>query len=228
MNKYLLGGAVAAAMVGIAPAIAQTAMPAPAPVAPQVQVHVVESGWQGRTSVHTRAEVAAHVRTMFDRLDSNRDGSITKAEADAAKANRGERMAKRIERQHGAGGQPADRGAMFDRLDTNRDGNISRDEFARAPTREERRIVIRTDNNGDGRPDGAGMMRGKHMGGMGGMGGRMFELADTNRDGRVTLQEATNAALRHFDTADVNRDGQLTPDERMQMHQRMRAERKPG
>ena len=63
---------------------------------------------------------------------------------------------------------------------------------------------------------------------MGGMGGHMFEMADANRDGRVTLQEATNAALRHFDTADVNRDGQLTPEERMQMHQRMRAERKPG
>ena len=56
----------------------------------------------------------------------------------------------------------------------------------------------------------------------------MFELADGNRDGRVTLQEATNAALRHFDTADLNRDGQLTPQERMQMHQRMRNERKPG
>jgi hypothetical protein len=56
----------------------------------------------------------------------------------------------------------------------------------------------------------------------------MFEMADANRDGRVTLQEATNAALRHFDTADVNRDGRLTPEERMQMHQRMRAERRRG
>ena len=50
--------------------------------------------------------------------------------------------------------------------------------------------------------------------GMSGFGGRMFDLADANHDGRVTLPEATDAALRHFDTADVNRDGQLTPDER--------------
>jgi aryl-alcohol dehydrogenase-like predicted oxidoreductase len=72
-------------------------------------------------------------------------------------------------------------------------------------------------------------MRGMRMGmGMGGLRGRMFEMADANRDGRVTLQEATNAALRHFDTADVNRDGRLTPEERMQMHQRMRAERRRG
>ena len=42
------------------------------------------------------------------------------------------------------------RGAMFDRLDANHDSYISRDEFARAPTREERRIVIRTDGKGDG------------------------------------------------------------------------------
>jgi hypothetical protein len=49
-------------------------------------------------------------------------------------------------------------------------------------------------------------------------------MADANRDGRVTLPEATNAALRHFDMADLNRDGQITPDERMQMRQRMRTE----
>jgi hypothetical protein len=30
--------------------------------------------------------------------------------------------------------------------------------------------------------------------------------------------------LRHFDMADANHDGQITPDERRQMHERMRAE----
>jgi Ca2+-binding EF-hand superfamily protein len=56
----------------------------------------------------------------------------------------------------------------------------------------------------------------------------MFDMADANRDGRVTLQEATAAAYRHFDMADVTRDGQITREERIQMHQKMRAERKPG
>lgn len=228
MSKYLLGAALAAAMVAITPLMGQT--PAPAPVAPQVQGHPGQAG-QGRAwaSTQTRAEVAAHVRTMFDRLDKNRDGFITKAETEAAKGDRKERIVKHIERKgggEGVGGGRADRGALFDRMDANRDGYVSRDEFTKAPMREERRIVIRTDRNGDGRPDGGGMMRGKRMGA--GLGGRMFEMADANRDGRVTLQEATNAALQHFDTADVNRDGQLTPDERMQMHQRMRAERRPG
>jgi hypothetical protein len=37
----------------------------------------------------------------------------------------------------------------------------------------------------------------------------------------VTLQEATDAAVKHFDMADANRDGQVTPEERKQMHRQM-------
>ncbi len=221
MNKYLLGGSIVAAMIGLAPAIAQ--VPAPAPVAPQVH----NQAWQGRTSVHTRAEVAAHVRTMFDRLDGNRDGAITKAEAEAAKAHRGQRGGKRMMRHGGVGGQRADRGAMFERLDANRDGAISRAEFDAAQAQRQQRMATR-DKDGDGRPDARRMGGGHRMGMGGGLGGRMFDLADANRDSRVTLQEATNAALRHFDTADANRDGRLTPEERMQNHQRLRAQRRPG
>jgi hypothetical protein len=63
---------------------------------------------------------------------------------------------------------------------------------------------------------------------MGGFGGHMFEMADANKDGRVTLQEAQAAALQHFDKADTNRDGRITPEERMQMHQKMRAGHQHG
>ena len=61
-----------------------------------------------------------------------------------------------------------------------------------------------------------------------GLRGRMFDMADANRDGRVTMAEGTAAAYRHFDMADANRDGQITRDERLQMRQRMRAERQPS
>lgn len=221
MFKYLLGGTIVAAMVAIAPAVGQT--PAPAPVVPQVQDRLGEPGWHGlgRTSIHTRAEVGAHVRTLFERLDGNRDGYITRAEVEARKGERRNRIEKRVERRGAAGGQ------MFDRIDTNRDGVISRNEFEAAPMRHERRMVMRTDRDRDGRPDAMRGMRGMRMG-LGNLHGRMFDMADANRDGRVSLQEATNAAYRHFDTADVNRDGRLTPDERMQMRQRMRAERVRG
>jgi Ca2+-binding EF-hand superfamily protein len=54
----------------------------------------------------------------------------------------------------------------------------------------------------------------------------MFTMADTNHDGRVTLAEAQAAALQHFDMVDTNHDGQISPDERMQMHQRMKGDRR--
>jgi hypothetical protein len=60
---------------------------------------------------------------------------------------------------------------------------------------------------------------------MAGLGGRMFELADANRDGRVTVQEATATALQRFDRTDANRDGQLTREERQQARQQRRAQR---
>ena len=62
------------------------------------------------------------------------------------------------------------------------------------------------------------------MHGMGGMGfgGHLFEMADANKDGRVSLAEAQAAALEHFDRADLNHDGKLTPEERQQARQLMR------
>ena len=51
-----------------------------------------------------------------------------------------------------------------------------------------------------------------HRGGS--LGGRMFVMADTNKDGRMTLDEADPFALQHFDQADANRDGRVTPEER--------------
>lgn len=227
MSKYLFGGAAAVAMIAISPAIAQAVQPAPAP---QVLIQRAPIA-----KVHSRAEVGNHVRTMFERVDANRDGFVTKAEGEAARAHRAERMIKHMRR--GEAGSPeqhaANRGAMFDRIDSNRDGSISRAEFEAAPKRHERRIVIRTDGaKADGAKagaHGAPMMRRMRMGmGMGGLRGHMFDMADANKDGKVSLQEATAAAYRHFDMADSNRDGQITREERMQMHERMRAERRPG
>jgi Ca2+-binding EF-hand superfamily protein len=181
----------------------------------------------------TRDEVVARVRDMFARLDTNKDGFVTSAEADAAhKAMAGE-MRQKFTRHFADGGMPRpDRGAMFDRLDTNKDGSISRQEFmsARPDVRERHMFVMRDGegpvevDGGPGQPHGKVMRMhdfGSRMRGMGmRIHGKMFESADANRDGRVSLQEATNLALQHFDSMDANHDGKLTPDERMQMHQR--------
>lgn len=193
MKTLLIGGGV---LLASAAAIAQVA---PTPTVPKV---------------HTRAQVQAKVAEHFAKLDTNRDGSITKAEADAARqahhAQRAERRkAKRDDRREHA----------FERLDANRDGAISRAEWDSGAAHREQRLASR-DRNGDGRPD----HRGFHRFGMRGLGGHMFDMADSNKDGRVTLQEAQAAALQHFDMADINRDGQVTREERKQMHQRMRAQ----
>lgn len=194
MKTLLIGSA---ALLASAAAIAQVAPATSSAAAPPVKAH-------------TRAEVQSKIARHFAKLDTNRDGSLTKAEADAARqAMRSQRGERREDRRENA----------FERFDANRDGAISRAEWDAASAQREQRIAAR-DRDGDGRRDG----RKRGRGGMGALGGHMFVMADGNSDGRLTLQEAQAAALRHFDMADVNRDGQITPDERKQMRRRMRAE----
>lgn len=172
----------------------------------------------------TRDDVVAHVREMFAKLDTNKDGFVTREEADAAHRAMAGEMREKFAKHFADGGMPhPDRGAMFDRLDTNKDGSISRQEFmsAKPDVREQHVFVMRNGegpaeiNSDPGHP-GMRVMR-LHAMDMG-IHGRMFESADANHDGKVSLQEMTNAALQHFDSADANHDGKLSPDERMQMH----------
>jgi Ca2+-binding EF-hand superfamily protein len=177
-----------------------------------------------------RDEVVRHVRDLFARLDANRDGYLTRAEIEAAHqsmmgamhAGMGKRFADR-------GVPPTDRAAMFDRLDANHDGSITREEFmaARPPMQQRRMVFMRAGpDGGPGAPGGPGMKMRMHRAGMR-FGGRLFDMADANRDGRVSLAEAQAAALRHFDRLDLNHDGVLSPEERQQAHQFMR-ERHPS
>jgi Ca2+-binding EF-hand superfamily protein len=233
MKKLMLGGAVSALAIAIAPAFAQVTPPpgvaqgtapprAASPMGePQTRVRVMSN----RTM--TRDEVAAHVRDMFARLDTNKDGFITRPELDAMHEKmmslRGDVQKRLADR-----GVFTDRGAAFDRLDANHDGSISRQEFtaSQPQVRSERVIVMRDGDTAAGAPGSRGMRM--HRMGMGmGMGfGRLFDIADTNHDGRVSLAEAQAAALAHFDKADANHDGKITPDERQQVRQVIRMERR--
>lgn len=96
-------------------------------------------GWRGRGGgglAGAEGGPSAMIDRMFERLDTNRDGTVTRAEADAAKtqwAQRGEQM----------------RTAMLKRVDTNGDGAVSKAEaMAQADAR-----FARQDANKDGRID---------------------------------------------------------------------------
>jgi Ca2+-binding EF-hand superfamily protein len=73
--------------------------------------------------VLTRSEVQAARSRMFDRLDADRDGALTAAEAEAARNQARARAARRSERFAGTQGE------RLATLDRNRDAVVSRDEF---------------------------------------------------------------------------------------------------
>jgi Ca2+-binding EF-hand superfamily protein len=257
MTTYLIGGAIAA-MVAVSTAFAQV-QPAPPPGQPIPQAG--QPAWQhGQRApgymmrTEDRAEVAAHVQKMFARLDANRDGFITKSEADAEQAQRSERFQQRQERRAQKmekRGKGRDQAAMFDRIDANHDGKITQAEADAAQQAHEQAmggkpahahavaiggLFARADTNKDGvvsraefdtlasQWHGRFERAGMHRG----FAGRMFDTADTNKDGRVSLAEAQAVALQHFDRADLNHDGKLTPEERQQVRQQFRAERRPS
>lgn len=166
----------------------------------------VPSAPQARDGIQTRAEVVQRVRAMFARADVNRDGFLTQAEvqsvAGQARGLRGQRAA-----------DPARRQRAFERLDANRDNVISRDEWARAQQ-------VRAERQAE-----RGAHRGQRLAMRGRMGGALLRMADTNRDQRVSLQEAEGAALQRFDRVDLNRDGRVTRDERQQLRQQWQSRR---
>ena len=144
MKKLVLGGIAAAAICAAVPAFAQAQAPAPAPApTPQVQTFVHRMPMK----TETRNEAVDHARKMFARLDANRDGFVTREEADAAhKAISGEMRDHFAQRLAQHDGMPAaDRGAAFDRLDANHDGVIDAAEIKNAA------VALKSlDKNADG------------------------------------------------------------------------------
>ena len=188
-----------------------------------------EPGWHGlerRRSTPAPKSRRMSAR-MFDRLDTNRDGYDHQGRGD-----------RRGQGRHGAsivGERTGRRGdAHFDhRGDVRaarrqRDGAISRAEFEAAHAERQQRRVAARDGNGDGRPD-PGARCAACANGLWRLGGRMFEHGrrQPRRPG-VAAGSDQRRAIAISTCADANRDGRLTPEERMQMHQRMRAERQPS
>lgn len=233
MKVFLLSAVATLAVAASASALAQAAAPA-APAAPAT--HQMRM-----TKPVTRAAFQRKVQTLFARVDSNHDGFVTEEEVQASAQAMRARMEQGMA-QHGA--------KLFDRLDANHDGVVTRAEFDAAvasrpvragsnrpaPTWE--RFAARFDANHDGQVTRAEIdaVRAQHEQQTAengkshlhrpGFAQQMFAMADLNHDGKVTLQEANQAALQRFDAADTNRDGVLSPDEMRAMHKSMHPEAK--
>lgn len=235
MKKLLLAATAAVSVAIVGPALAQTAAPAPSAKAGKAM---------------SRADITQRVQRQFVRLDANKDGFVTQAEAQAAAGQRAQRMqqrdAKTAERAQNRA-QRLDPARIFAKLDANRDGQVTRAEAEAARTAVAARkgkstnahavamggLFERGDTNRDGSInraefDALHALRLQRMAARGAkqhqaFAGRMFAGADANKDGRLTLQEATAMSLQRFDKLDANRDGTITPEERQQRRQQRRA-----
>ncbi len=168
----------------------------------------------------TRAEVQAKIAEHFKVADANKDGFVTRAEFDAAREARKAKFAERREER---------RTERFAKLDTDKNGSISKAEFdAPRGDRGGKDGAEGMRGHGRGGPDGmrhggrhhgGGMMR---HGGMG-MGQAWFDRADANKDGKVSLIEASTAPLAMFDKVDTNKDGTISPEEHEAARKEFRA-----
>ena len=232
MARTLVAAFLAAAAASPLLAVPPVPVAPPAPIvqiAPRAPMAPMAPGAMMPT---TRAEVQAHVATMFAKRDTNRDGFLTADELQMRGGMRGQ-TANVIMRHMGSDGSPramGDANVAFDRLDANHDGKITRDEFGKArQIRIEKRVMV-DGQPGMGAPGVPSQRREVRIirrgGGM--MGAALLQRADANRDGRVTLAEATGAALQHFDMMDANRDGRITPEERAAGRAHMMQMRRAG
>lgn len=208
MKKILLIGASLAALL----------------TAPALAVQATDVKLAAPKPAQTRADVQKRVAERFAMIDANKDGAVTQAEIDTRRA---EGKAKRQEMR------AAHREKLFAALDTDKNGSISKAEFnAPRPDRADRAERGERGERGGKHWGGKRGHRGHFAGGPGGgwggrggmgAGGWMMRL-DANKDGKVTLAEATKPALDRFDRADTNKDGTLTQEERKAAREAMRAE----
>lgn len=151
----------------------------------------------GVASAKEGREGKGHGQKMFERADANKDGKITRAEAQKMES------------------------ARFAKVDANGDSVITMAEAkaaheARRAERAEKRAAQGKDKPArDGKSRDGKARKGKR----GHSPEAFFAKADANKDGKVTRTEATKMHNARFAKMDTNGDGAITKEEAKAAHQ---------
>lgn len=163
------------------------------------------------------------------KVDSNGDGIVTKAEADAAAQARFAKMDINGDGVLNKADGDARAKARFAKMDANGDGVLSEEEFlavreARLEKREERKAK-RKDRKAK-RAEKGNKRAGKKRGGRKGRVVRLLKRADSNNDQSISRDEFIAFSDTRFAKVDSNSDGQITKEERKANHQARRNQRR--
>lgn len=217
MKYRHMNATLAAALLGVSLSSVAWAGDAPKPHA--------KPGAPGAAKVPVHAAIAAH---LFERMDDNKDGQVTRVEAQAAATRLFERMDQssdgevtKAESEAGARAiREQELKARFTQLDTNADGKLTPAEAQLPP-----RVFEHLDGNKDkfvtlSELQAGPEVRAEHR-------DFQFDQADANHDGKVTRDEANKAATTRFDGVDTSHDGVITQAE-MEAHVAQMAAKHPG
>lgn len=195
MKKTILATLLGATLLG-GPAYAAVQQ-APARSGPMMQADANGDG------IVTRQEALAAADARFAKLDTNKDGQLSREEHRAGKRHhRG---------MHKRGGADGDKRAAFhqkmlQRFDTDKDGTLSDAE------RQAARQAWQARRAASGKPDGKAMK----------------PRIDADGNGSVSLAEMRTKAAAHFDRVDANHDGKIDKAEREAAHAKRKAMRDHG
>jgi Ca2+-binding EF-hand superfamily protein len=153
------------------------------------------------------------------RADTNGDGKVTRAEADAAAQSRFVRMDANADGKLDRSDREAQgtkmRDEHFGKLDADGNGSISKAEWDAGAAKRMERRGDRAERGGrsgrEGRKSGRGNM--------------MMKRADTNGDKAISREEFQAAEIAMFTRADANKDGAVTAAERDAVRAKMREHR---
>ncbi|UYY58850.1 EF-hand domain-containing protein [Sphingomonas sp. S2-65] len=195
MKKAILATLLGATLLG-SPAYAAVQQ-APGRGGPMMQADANHDG------ILTRQEALAAADARFAKLDTNKDGQLSREEHRATKRHHGGTYKR-------GGADDAKRAGfhqrMLDRFDADKDGTLSDAE------RQAARQVWQAKRSAGGSPDGRGMK----------------PRADTDGNGSVSLAEARTIATARFDRIDSNHDGRIDKAEREAAHAKHKAMRGHG